>query len=200
MSNNLVCLKSFLPPEVDRYEILRYARVGGETSQIRDLLDECIAEAEKLLTYQVCYSVYDIDFLENSAELGFACVTSRSLINVLSASDCNKVVVFCATVGSGIERLIAKYNIISPARAVFMQALGSERVEALCDEFCSYIKEEIGGAHTKRFSPGYGDLPLDLQRNIFDSLECTKRLGITLNNNLFMTPTKSVTAIIGVKM
>ncbi|MBR5143850.1 MAG: Vitamin B12 dependent methionine synthase activation subunit [Clostridia bacterium] len=200
MSNNLVYIKNFSPPEIDRREILRYAGVNEATSQVQELLDECIVEAEKLLTYNVCYSVYDIEVCEGSAKLGFACVSSHSLIKVLSAGNCNKAVAFCATVGSGIDRLIAKYNVISPARAVFMQALGSERVEALCEVFCSYVKEELSGTHTKRFSPGYGDLPLDLQREIFDSLECTKRLGVTLNDSLFMIPTKSVTAIIGVKM
>ena len=200
MSNNLIYFKSFLPPEIDRCEIFRYAGVLEATPELQRLLDECITEAEKVITYKVCYSIYDIEVCANSAKLGFASVSSRSLVKVLSAYDCNKAVVFCATVGSGIDRLIAKYNVTSPARAVFMQALGSERVETLCEEFCSYIKEELNGTHTKRFSPGYGDLSLDLQRDIFDSLECTKRLGITLNNNMFMTPTKSVTAIIGVKM
>ena len=73
-----------------------------------------------------------------------------------------------------------------------MQALGAERVEALCDAFCA----EFEGAKM-RFSPGYGDLPLDTQRALFALLDCPRKLGLTLNESLLMSPSKSVTAIMG---
>ena len=78
-----------------------------------------------------------------------------------------------------------------------MQAIGTERVEALCDAF----QAEIAAAETSiapRFSPGYGDFPLDCQKDIFAVLDCGS-IGLTLNSNLFMTPSKSVTAVIGVR-
>ena len=81
-----------------------------------------------------------------------------------------------------------------------LQALGSERVEALCDEFEKDIKKELGGEGVffrPRFSPGYGDLPLEFQKDIFRLLECPRRIGISLGESLLMTPSKSVTAIIG---
>ena len=46
-----------------------------------------------------------------------------------------------------------------------------------------------------RFSPGYGDFSLEHQKDIFRILNLEKNLGITLTENLFMVPTKSVTAI-----
>ena len=49
-----------------------------------------------------------------------------------------------------------------------------------------------------RFSPGYGDLSLALQKDIFAVLDCPRKIGITLNESLLMSPSKSVTAIIGV--
>jgi len=49
-----------------------------------------------------------------------------------------------------------------------------------------------------RFSPGYGDLPLETQREIFDVLDCSRRIGLMLNDSLLMSPTKSVTAFVGV--
>ena len=48
-----------------------------------------------------------------------------------------------------------------------------------------------------RFSPGYGDLPLSLQRDIFRVLDCPRKIGLTLNESLLMSPSKSVTAIVG---
>lgn len=200
MSDNLIYTKSFSAPEVDRGEILRYAGVREYTPEIEKMLDECIFEADKALSYKVCYRILDIEVGESEVDLGFAKATSGSLIRTLRG--CSQIVLFCATVGAGMDRLIAKHSLISPARAVFMQALGSERVESLCDAFCEVIKteaEEKGSVCTKRFSPGYGDLPLDLQRAIFSALDCTRRIGVSLSDNLFMTPSKSVTAIIGIK-
>jgi len=49
-----------------------------------------------------------------------------------------------------------------------------------------------------RFSPGYGDLPLAVQRDFLAALDATRQLGITLTPSNLMVPTKSVTAIVGV--
>ena len=112
--------------------------------------------------------------------------------------DCSSVIVFAATIGVEIDRLIAKYGRISPSKALVIQAIGAERIEALCDEFCSDIANEKKMRLTPRFSPGYGDLPLNIQKNIFDVLDCSKRIGLTLNDSLIMSPSKSVTAFVGV--
>lgn len=79
-----------------------------------------------------------------------------------------------------------------------MQALGAALVEGWCDKIQEMCVREYG-ANKNRFSCGYGDLPLTLQRDIFAALSVTKHIGITLSDNCFMTPTKSVTAIIGIK-
>ena len=49
-----------------------------------------------------------------------------------------------------------------------------------------------------RFSPGYGDLPLALQADVFWALDCTSKIGVSLSESLIMSPQKSVTAIIGI--
>ena len=201
MINNSIITESLPVPELDRAEVLRYAGVRDSTPDAIALLEDCIREAEGCLVYKACYRMLDISHFRGGVDLGFATVNAPSVADRLAG--CNKIILFCATVGVGIDRLIAKYSVSSPARAIMMQALGSERVEAVCDALCTRINEQIlasGGSTTRRFSPGYGDLLLDLQRAIFDSLECYRRIGVSLGENLFMTPTKSVTAIIGVKM
>ena len=63
------------------------------------------------------------------------------------------------------------------------------------------ILPEISNEKTTvpRFSAGYGDFSLEFQRNICDALDCQRKIGITLQESLIMLPTKSVTAIIGIK-
>ncbi len=200
MSDNIIYVKSISAPPVDRREVLRYAGRGEYTEETEVVLDECICEAERVLSYKLCYRFYDISMTDDEIDLGFAKTTSRSLLKRLVG--CDRIILFCATVGTEMDRIMRKYSCTSLAKAVILQAIGSERVEALCDAFCeemSGAEGEMGRVCTERFSPGYGDLPLDLQEPIFKALDPTRRLGVTLNDNLFMTPSKSVTAIIGIK-
>ena len=72
----------------------------------------------------------------------------------------------------------------------------------LCDEINARIlreaaKEGLRGMR-RRFSPGYGDLPLEMQREVCAVLNMPKEIGVSLTDTLLMTPSKSVTAIVGV--
>ena len=195
----MVFTKGYSAPDVDRKEVLRYARAEGDEATLA-LLESCIAEVSDKLSYKVCYARFGIEIHGDEIDLGFARTRSHSLAKCLEG--CHEIVLLSATAGFGIDRLIEKYSLISPSRAIIFQALGSERVEALCDAFCHDLaleEEKNGNTIRPRFSPGYGDLALDLQKDIFAALGCTKAIGITLGDNLFMNPTKSVTAIIGIK-
>ena len=79
-----------------------------------------------------------------------------------------------------------------------LQAIGAERLESFCDIFCRDISCEYNEKLRPRVSPGYGDIPLSMQKEIFSALDCSRKIGLSLNASLLMTPTKSVTAIVGI--
>ena len=194
-----VCTKNYPAPAFDRREILRYAGVRGQVPELEALLEECIAESEGKLSYKVCWREFPVRRREGVLDLGFAETSSAALGRNLAG--CDSVVLFAATVGIGIDRCLARYSTISPTKAVLLQALGAERIEALCDAFNEETAREraaAGRGTRPRFSPGYGDLPLALQRDIFAALDCSRKIGLSLNENLLMSPSKSVTALIGV--
>ena len=113
---------------------------------------------------------------------------SRSLAKTLQGSD--KAVLFGATVGIAVDRLIMRYSKLSPAKAVLLQGFGAEWIEALCDEFCiSMQKKHPEYTFTSRFSPGYGDLDIKDQKTIFKMLNCEKNIGLFLNESMLMSPT-----------
>ena len=95
--------------------------------------------------------------------------------------------------------MITKYSEISPLKALIFQGIGAERIEALCDSFCDDIKKEYNCIMKPRFSPGYGDLSLKIQKDIFKVLNPEKNIGLYLNDSLSMSPSKSVTAFAGLK-
>lgn len=168
-------------------EILRYAGVTAPSGEIKDLLEECIAESDGIFQNKVCYGIFDYG----------GQITSEALSKNLEG--CSRVVLFAATVGIQLDRLIVKYSKLSPSKALMFQAIGAERIESLCNTFCNEMSKELDVRLKPRFSAGYGDLPLEVQKDIFRVLDCPRKIGLTLNDSLLMSPTKSVTAIVGIE-
>ncbi len=193
--DTVILEKSYPLSPIDEKEVYRYSGVGEVTPEMEALLRECISLCEGKFKNNLCYGVYEIKSDGESVDFGFSKVKSQTLVKNLK--DCNRVIIFCATVGIEIDRLVARYGTISPAKAVMLQAIGAERIESLCNTFNEDIKREYNTV--PRISPGYGDFPLEFQREIFKLLSPSKRMGLTLNESLLMSPTKSVTAVVGVK-
>lgn len=193
--NSVILSKAYKSPPFCEREILRYAGCKGADETITALLSECINEIKDKLTYKVCYCELPLKTNGNVCDFEVFSLSSEKLS--LNLKECDKTILFAATVGIEIDRLIAKYGILSPAKALLFQAIGAERIETLCDTFCNDIKKEYNTALKPRFSPGYGDLPLLAQKDIFSILDCERKIGLTLNNSLLMSPSKSVTAFIG---
>ena len=184
-----------LPPP-DIREIRRYARCPEGADEA---LDGCLRELTPGIVGRAAWRICDVTETDAGLGLGFAVTDSADLIR--SLSGCDRVLLFAATVGFAPDRLIRRYAHLSPAKVLWMQAIGTERVETLCDVFCAERGAELaadGCTLRPRFSPGYGDLPLGMQRDVFASLDCERQLGVTLNDSLLMMPSKSVTALAGI--
>lgn len=103
--------------------------------------------------------------------------------------DCEECYLFAATLGHEVDLLIRRYSIMSPADLLILQASAATMIEQYIDELFP----------CPRYSPGYGDLPLSVQPKFLEMVDAGKTLGITLTDAYLMIPSKSVTAIIGVK-
>ena len=191
----MIGVSLFNAPPLNLREVRRYARVMGEDALTQTLIEECIAEAQPVLRYAVCYVQTEISREGNVLTLG-AIQTESALLHK-ALEGCSSAVIFAATIGAPFDRLIQRYSRLSPAKALVLQALGAERVESLCDAFICQFEAEHNCRLRQRVSPGYGDLPLSLQRDIFRLLDCPRKIGLTLNESLLMSPSKSVTAIAG---
>ena len=184
------------PPAWNDREILRYARILDPDVRSRELMEECKAEASPVLSYRVCYTVLDAVCENGAVSLGHIVCASRTLTEALRGAD--RAVIFAATVGAPFDLLIRRYSALSPAKAAVLQAIGAERAESLCDAFCEMFACSADRRLAPRVSPGYGDIPLSMQREIFALLDCPRKIGLTLNDSLLMSPSKSVTAIAGI--
>jgi len=107
------------------------------------------------------------------------------------------VILFAATLGTEADRLISRSQILSVSRGSAMDAAASAMIEAFCDEQIAALQED-GLTLRPRSGPGYGDLPLDFQRPLLSFLEADRRIGLSVTDSLMLTPTKSLTAIVGI--
>ena len=183
--------------ELNRNEILKYLGYRGQ--EYSEIIDEQITRCEKeVLKASEPHLVYQIaeysDGKVNGVEL-----PGNDIKQMLC--ECGKVVMMAATLGPQVERLIMKYNVLDMADALIMDACASTAIENVCDNFENELREKYlkeGKYLTDRFSPGYGDMPLDFQMEFCRILNAEKRIGLSVQQNMIMIPRKSVTAIIGI--
>ena len=183
-------------------ELLRYLGCNNGTvpdQNLTDLIAQCKQELEQAASPRVIWREYPLCIQDHSIDM--TCLQTQSKSLERNLKDCERVLLFAATLGSRVDVLLHRYNMIQMSKAVVMQAASVAMLETFCDEQNQKLKEEYeekGWYLRPRFSPGYGDFSLECQRQIAPALELNKRIGVTLTDSLLMAPSKSVTAVIGV--
>jgi len=106
-------------------------------------------------------------------------------------------VYLCGTLGAEYDRYQRARAAVSAAEAYEAQRTGLDEIERVMDALEDEARASLGAGETlqPRRSPGYGDMPLNLSREILAKLDATKRIGVTLTDSLLLVPAKSVTAI-----
>ncbi|MBQ8312851.1 MAG: methionine synthase [Clostridia bacterium] len=114
-------------------------------------------------------------------------------------AECSHAAVLVCTLGLSFDQHLRAMQARDMSQAVLLDTCGSVLVEAGCDAAEKEIAARFPGVYlTDRFSPGYGDLPLDLQAAICQLTDSQRRLGVYVTPSMLMNPQKSVTAIIGI--
>ena len=191
--------------ETARY--LGYSKFVSPDQDVSELLEKAAREMQAVMKAQTVFEIYDLSVvecprsgcIETTAELKFADLTLHSQDLGRNLAGCSQVALLAATIGPQVDALIRRHSSTDPVYASILQATGAMFIEEVVDLVNTEIKKiaEAQGLKTKpRYSPGYGDVPLDVQKDFFRLLPCT-RIGLTLMDTLIMAPEKSVTAFVG---
>lgn len=170
------------------------------TGEILNELNNAAALIEEQSKPRVISKICDIE-RSNGLSLAGTCLKLEGQAIDASLHDCEKCVIFCVSIGSEIDPLIRKWQIKDITYASMLDACASSAVENLCDIFEKEISDEFASSGyylTDRFSPGYGDLPITIQKDFCTVLDTTRKIGVTVSESGIMIPRKSVTAIIGI--
>jgi hypothetical protein len=186
----------------DKREVLRYLGYKGQKidSSLETELDEALKQGLSLAAPRTVYTVFDLEKTDGGYLL-------KGTNTVLEGNDISryldnaeKCAVMAVTVGAKIEKaIIGLEKSGSLKKASILDCVATELCEETADICNAEIKKEASALGYKckpRFSPGYGDFPLETQRGIIPILSTEKRIGVTLNESCLMSPRKSVTAVI----
>lgn len=189
-------IKFLREPHVRRTEMLRYARCGDgvgvekEAEQAQRLVDDLIRPAAAAVVFDIKRDGEKLFVADTELE-------GKSIKKLLA--PCNKCVVMAITVGFELDMKISALGSSSPALSLLADAAASSAVEDACDACCESIESELGVKLTPRFSPGYGDLPMNIQPALLTLTNARRDLGLTVGSGCMLSPIKSVTAIAGIK-
>ena len=190
-------IKTFPPLKLRQSEILRYAGVKEKSEDMLGLASEMEKKINSLVKNKAVYEFFEVRTEDDCVYLQDRVIRSKDLAKNLK--NCKTVMLTAVTLGIEVDRAIAIESALSPSRAVMLDACGVEAVERLCDELIAVVESEENIKLRARFSAGYGDLNIEEQEEIFKLLDCGRKIGLYLNDSMLMSPSKSVTAFVGVE-
>lgn len=181
--------------KINRAEALRYAGVRGEADeQLLALYGKAFELLSECARPKAVYKKVAVSYTDKGVILDGDRIDSTGLKKFLQGAE--SAALLAATAGIEADRLITRYSCVEPSLALMIDALAAATVESLCNKMCG---ECFNVEEQRRFSPGYGDFPIEYQRQIISALSADLNAGIHLTNSLMLTPSKSVTAVVPLK-
>lgn len=178
---------------------IKYLNFKGDvTDEQIKLVRDAMAEVKRLSRPQ-----FAIRYLAlNKAEDGMYSVDApidiaySSLQKLFESKGSDSMCILVSTLGLAIDNRISKLADIDAAKMILLDACANAYIEEVTNDYQARLNL---GDETFRFAPGYGDVPLSTQREIFDFMPEISKIGIELDDSNLMHPFKSMTGFIGFK-
>lgn len=186
--------------KINRAEVLRYLGYKGigADETVNRLIDDCESEVMKAAVPRYTYRVVNITQVKDGVELNDTGLILKGNSIKEHLEGCEQAALIAVTLSEGIDRMLRIMQASDLAKAVVADSLSSAAIEQVCDKLEAIIKEELPQYNqTFRFGIGYGDLPLSQQGDFLKVLNAPRLIGLNTGKTFMMTPTKSVTAVIG---
>ena len=185
-------------------EAIRYLGYGRHAVDDRTLamVQEAFRQLDQVADPKIIYRIFELSIQDkNCLKIGKLLIESSNLYRNLNG--CDQVILLGATLGIGVDMLMKRYSLTDMAQAVVLQAAAAAMLEEYLDDWQenkALELEEEGKSLRPRFSPGYGDFSIHHQETILRMLDAAIRIGLTMTESCMLTPTKSVTALIGISV
>lgn len=197
--------------KINKQEVLKYLGYRGHDipQDIDILIDICIDDIKSISKPKYIFRNFKInrkiDKLENNLEERlFLKETDFELVGKdikQMLSDCNECILMAATLGVVVDNKIRIQQIRDLTKSIILDSCASSAIESVCNDLNDILEDKYldkGLFLTDRFSPGYGDMPIDIQSDFIRLMDAQRKIGLNVSSSGIMIPRKSVTAIIGI--
>ena len=184
---------------IPREEVLRYLGCPGtEDPATLALVEGCSARLLAAARPKWTYRIFGLAVQTDGVRLDCGLLLpGRDLAAHLRG--CSRAALLAATLSAPVDALLRRAQAEDLAAAVALDCCATAAVEAVCDLAEAEIRVRFPGCSFPfRFSPGYGDLPIELQDPILRLLDAPRRVGLCATDRHILTPRKSVTAVLGI--
>lgn len=182
-------------------EVLRYLKYDLDKTKADNSIIRMVREQIKagvtLVHPGLKYKILPVlDNNRKKVKLPALVIKSKNIARLLK--DAEKAVLFVTTIGPALEKEIDRlFSTGEPTKAVILDAVGSEAVEVLTDVMQEALTQQAGAYRpTPRFSPGYGDWPVNENKGILRLL-AAQTIGVKMSAQYMLSPQKTVTGIWG---
>lgn len=177
-------------------KILRYdSRYSNISFEIENTIQNQIENAYSLIYPSVIYETFHKS-REGYKEIKHKLINgSKSVNDLLKKAYAFSLMII--TIGDSLEKEINRIKPEDLTQAYILDAAGSEAVEQAANFVSRLIKEEASKKERNiglRFSPGYGDWPIETTKNIIEYLDPSK-INVILTDDNILIPRKSISAI-----
>lgn len=185
---------------LDVDEALRYmGGAGAQEDGGRLLMEQMAQEVCSRIRPRWVYRVCAVDKTAEGMYLPEADLLLPGQTAGTMLAECSRAAIMVCTLGVTFDQWLHTEQARDMVRALMLDACGSAWVEAACGE----AEKELAGRFpeqylTDRFSPGYGDFPLRVQKRLCASVDSQRRLGVYVTDSSLLNPQKSVTAVVGI--
>ncbi len=189
--------------KIDKKEVLRYLGYKGQIldEKTENLIDQSIKDIQNRAEIRSIHRIFPLAaegkrLLIEGTDIHLAGEDIRRYLK--NSSHC---IIIAATLGHEVDRFIRYYERLDMTKALILDAAASVTIEGIIDKLNQDLKHQVALDHkalTSRYSPGYGDFPLNIQSSILDILGAKKTIGLTTNLHNILIPRKSITAVLGI--
>ncbi len=197
-----------LDAHVDKTEALRYLGYAGQVvdDQLMSRFDRARSICEELnasgmaKSFPIASFICDDQGVECGVQLKNTPLVLRGYSTAEHLNGAREAVLLAVTLGLQSENMLRREAAQSTVDGVLVDACASAMTEDAADVLCAIIQtraEERGYRAAGRFSPGFGDFPLEVQQAFLDAIGAAKALGISVTQGNLLVPAKSITAVVG---
>lgn len=181
--------------DIRQKDILQFLGYGdGKASD--DIMEIIVQMKEHVLSIMEPRFIYHVFALSNGQPQGCdLSLKGKDIQRLLKES--HACIIMAATLGARVDMEMKRLQVQDMTKAIVFDACANAAVEGVCDE----LQEELTKTYpylTDRYSCGYGDLPITLQKQFVQVLDASKKIGLYVNESSVLVPLKSVTAILGI--